>query len=262
VPAILDPSPLRMPPVARVRAYYTALCATAVVRFGAASLARRLLLIDGLADEGDALLIAASIAGAASLVLETSVEMVRHCVRNGIADFAVNTLDEALRILKNEIRKGQPIAVLLERQPADVLAEMVERGAQPDLLRWTSIDPASQSNIKMLRQRGAHPLPGPFESDPDSTREVCWRTEDSSAALRQLDLLAAQILPQPDAERQNWIARAPRYLPRALRLERRVQMTPEESAAFLAAIEERNRQSVLAAKVSVEAGGQAYSFGG
>ena len=45
--------------------------------------------------------------------------MVRHCVRNGIADFAVKTLDEALRILKNEIRKRQPIAVLLERQPVE-----------------------------------------------------------------------------------------------------------------------------------------------
>ncbi len=139
VPAILDPSPLRMPPVARVRAYYAALCAgcrRAVRR----RIACRTAAADrGLADEGDALLIAASIAGAASLVLETRVEMVRHCVRNGIADFAVKTLDEALRILKNEIRKRQPIAVLLERQPADVLAEMVERGAQPDLLRWTSV---------------------------------------------------------------------------------------------------------------------------
>jgi hypothetical protein len=262
VPAILDPSPLRMPPVARVRAYYAALCATAVAHFGAASLAGRLLLVDGLADEGDALLIAASIAGAASLVLETNVEMVRHCVRNGIADFAVNSLDEALRILKNEIRKRQPIAVLLEREPADVLAEMVERGAQPDLLRWTSAEPASQQLIETLRQRGARPLPGPLETDPDPAREVCWRAEGSSAALRQLDLLAGQILPQPDLEGQNWIARAPRYLPRALRLERRVQMTPEESAAFLAAIEERANQGALAAKVSVEAGGQVHTFAG
>ncbi len=262
VPAIFDPSPLRMPPVARVRAYYAALCAAAVAQFGAASLAGRLLLIEGLAEEGDALLIAASIAGAASLVLETSVEMVRHCVRNGIADFAVKTLDEALRILKNEIRKRQPIAVLLERQPADVLAEMVERGAQPDLLRWTSTESASKQHIETLRERGARPLPGPLETDPDPAREVCWRAEGSSAALRQLDLLAGQILPQPDLERQNWIARAPRYLPRALRLERLVQMTAEESAAFLAAIDERATQGALAATVNVEAGGQVHSFTG
>lgn len=262
VPATFDPSPLLMPPVARVRAYYAALCAAAVAQFGVASLAGRLLLIEGLAEEGDALLIAASIAGAASLVLETSIEMVRHCVRNGIADFAVKTLDEALRILKNEIRKRQPIAVLLERQPADVLAEMVERGAQPDLLRWTSTERTSQQNVETLRERGARPLPGPLETDPDPASEVCWRAEGSSAALRQLDLLAGQILPHPDLERQNWIARAPRYLPRALRLERRVQMTPEESAAFLAAIDEGATQGALAATVNVEACGQVHSFTG
>jgi hypothetical protein len=139
---------------------------------------------------------------------------------------------------------------------------MVERGAQPDLLRWTSIEPASQQNMETLRQRGARPLPDLLETDFDSAREVCWRAEGSSAALRQLDLLAGQILPQPDLERQNWIARAPRYLPRALRLERRIQMTAEESAAFLAAIEDRATQNALAAKISVEAGGQLHSFGG
>jgi hypothetical protein len=39
-------------------------------------------------------------------------------------------------------------------------------------------------------------------------------------------------------------------------------MTPEESAAFLAAIEERANQGALAAKVSVEADGQVHTFGG
>src|SRR6202012_6196646 len=118
------PPPFTMPTVGRVRVHYMALCAAAAAQFGTGALAGRLLLIDGLADEGDALLIAASIAGAASLVLETGTEAVRHCVRNGIVDFAVTSLDEALRILKNEIRKQQPIAVLLEREPAGVLAEM------------------------------------------------------------------------------------------------------------------------------------------
>lgn len=258
VPA--TPDPLRMPPVERVRAHYAALCAAAAAQFGTASLAGRLLLVDGFYDQGDALLIAASIAGAGSLVLETRAEMVRHCVRNGIVDFAVRTLEEALRILKNEIRKQQPVAVLLEREQTDVLAEMVDRGAQPDFLRWASADPASQPYLETLRQRGAHPVPAGQEENPPAGDEVCWRTEASSAALRQLDLLAGQVLPAGDLERRNWIVRAPRYLPRAFRLERCVWMTPEESAAFLAAIEERARQGALAAKVSVEAGGEVRSF--
>lgn len=246
---------LSMPSVVRVRVHYASLCAAAASQFGTGSLAARLLLIDGLAHEGDALLIAASIAGAASLTLETRMEAVRHCVRNGIVDFAVTTLDEALRILKNEIRKQQPIAVLLEREPASVLAEMVERGAQPDMVRWADPDPA----IDTLRTRGSCPLPPPIEIAPDPAREVCWRAgEGGSAALRQLDLLASQILPQEDVERQNWITRAPRYLPRALRLERCVAMTSAECAALLAAVEERAQQGTLAAQVEIAAGGEVH----
>jgi len=48
----------RMPPVARVREHYTLLCGAAASQFGARSLAGRLLLVDGLAQEGDGLLIA------------------------------------------------------------------------------------------------------------------------------------------------------------------------------------------------------------
>jgi urocanate hydratase len=252
-----------MPAVARVCAHYAPLCAAAAQQFSAASLAGRLLLIDGLADEGDALLIAASIAGAASLVLETQTDAVRYCVRNGIVDFAVTTLAEALRILKNEVRKKQPIAVLLEREPADVLAELVERGAQPDMLRWTAEEPAEQGYVDMLKERGARPLPPPLETPPDSAEEVRWRAgEGGSSALRQLDLLAGQILPAEDVERQNWIARAPRYLPRAMRLERRVAMSGAERATFIAAVEERTREKTLAAPVEIDADGQVRSFGG
>ena len=248
-----------MPPVTRVCAHYLSLCNAAAAQFGTASLAGLLLLIDRLGDEGDALLLAASIAGAASLVLETRAEMVRHCVRNGIVDFAVNTLDEALRILKNEIRKRQPIAVLLERQSADVLAEIVDRGAQPDFMRWASSGPDSKAHIQTLKHRGARAAPVAPAAEPDPSGEVCWRAEGSSA-LRQLDLLASEILPQDDLVRQNWVARAPRYLPRAFRLERRVQMTPAESAAFVAAVRERAEQGTLTATVKVEAGGQVHTF--
>ncbi len=286
-PAISGTPQFRMPAVGRVRAHYALLTAAAASQFGAGSLAGRLLLVDGLGDEGDALLIAASIAGAASLVLETGPDAVRHCVRNGIVDFAVTTLAEALRILKNEVRKRQPIAVLLERQPMSVLAEMVERGAQPDMLRWTAPDPTLKSYIDTMRERGARPLPtpsatpsnspstDPASTDPASTdpaspdpisndprTDVCWRAgEGGTAVLRQLDLLASQMLPTEDLERQNWIARAPRYLSRALRLERCVAMTERERSAFLAAVEERAQQGTLAARVDIDAGGQVRSFG-
>lgn len=261
VSSIPDP-PLKPPSVQRVRAHYASLCKAAIAQTGTASLAGCLLLIDSLDREGDALLIAASIAGAASLVFETRPEMVRHSVRHGIVDFAVNSLDEALRILKNEIRKRQPIGVLLEREPTAALAEMVDRGAQPGFVRGDSQNAAAQSYVETLKQRGARPLPLPGAT-PDPVWDVCWRAnEGGSAVLRQLDLLASQILPEDDLERQNWIARAPRYLPRALRLERCVAMSEQESRAFLAAVQGRGDQKALAAPVIVLVGGQNYSVTG
>lgn len=256
--ATTTPTSFQMPSIARVHAHYAPLCAGAGVRFGTSSLSGRMLLVDGLADEGDALLIAASIAGAASLVLETRIEAVRYCVRNGIVDFAVRTLDESLRILKNEIRKRQPVAVLLESEPAGVLAEIVERGAQPDVIRWTAPD----ASIEMLMERGAQAAPPADHAELHRTGTVCWRAgEGGGAVLRQVDLLAAGTLPQDDAARQNWIARAPRYLPRAMRLERCVTMNESEQKALLAAAEERSKQGALAAKVSIEAEGKTHSFG-
>lgn len=262
--ASASPPSFSMPAVARVRAHYASLCAAAAAQFDAASLAGHLLLIDGLADEGDALLIAASIAGGASLVLETRTEAIRYCVRNGIVDFAVTTLSESLRVLKNEVRKRQPIAVLLEREAAGALREMLERGVQPDMLRWATPELALQTFINTLIERGARPLPLSLETLPDPARDVCWRTGDGgSSVLRQLDSIAGKILPEDDPERQNWVARAPRYLPRALRLERCVAMTEQEFAAFLAEVEDLGNQKALAAPVVVvRIGGKAYNAGG
>lgn len=256
--ATTDLSSFQMPSIDRVRAHYAPLCDSAAERFGTAALGGRMLLVDGLADEGDALLIAASIAGAASLVLEARSEAVRYCVRNGIVDFAVRTLDEALRILKNEIRKQQPVAVLLESEPTGVLAEMVERGAQPDIIRWITPD----GDVEILKKRGAHVAPAARDAAPRCAGNVCWSAgEGGGAVLRQMDLVAAGLLPQDDAERQNWIARAPRYLPRAMRLERCVTMTEEEQKALLMAAEERSGQGAFAAKLSINIDGRQRNFG-
>lgn len=77
---------------------------------------------------------AANIAGAASLCAIADAAMQRMAIREGIADFLVTSLDEALRILKNEIRKRQAVAVCVGAEPGAVAAEMQERGVLPDLL--------------------------------------------------------------------------------------------------------------------------------
>jgi urocanate hydratase len=75
-----------------------------------------------------ALVVAGNIAGAATLTVTSDVDAQKHAVRDGTVDFLVTSLDEALRILKNEIRKGATVAVRVGEPLEDVEREMVERG--------------------------------------------------------------------------------------------------------------------------------------
>ena len=76
---------------------------------------------------------AACIAGATCLVVEADGKRARAALREGGVDFVVNTLDEALRVLKNEVRQKRPVGVALVGDPAAVRAEMLERGVVPDV---------------------------------------------------------------------------------------------------------------------------------
>lgn len=230
----LDP-----PTLASVRSAYTRLCRAARQRFGG-SLAGRFVLCPPLSG-GTSTVLASGITGAASLTIEPATDAVREATRTGIVDFAVNTLDEALRILKNEIRKQQAVSVLLEAGISQVLAEAAERGAQPDLIAWPqSDDPQSDDpRLAPFLARGAVLLPAFVEEEDRRGRVlVSWRIlEPSAQVLRRLDALALNALPEDDLERRHWITRAPRYLPRALRTERSLPMSREEEQRFRSATE-------------------------
>ena len=81
-----------------------------------------------------AFLVAGNIAGAASLAATANASVQRQAIHDGVADFLVNSLDEALRILKNEIRKHETVAVCIAAAPLAIENEMRERGVVPDLL--------------------------------------------------------------------------------------------------------------------------------
>src|SRR5579863_3841643 len=95
----------------------------------------RLLYAAELDEDARALIVASNIAGAASLSATADPLQQKQAVRDGIVDFVVNSLDEALRILKNEIRKRTPVAVCVAQAGETVKWEMVERGVLPDLVR-------------------------------------------------------------------------------------------------------------------------------
>jgi urocanate hydratase len=73
-------------------------------------------------------------AGAAFLGIDVDPERIKKRLKTGYCDFMVTTLDEALRILKNAVRKKENISVGLVGNCADVIPELAERGVVPDIL--------------------------------------------------------------------------------------------------------------------------------
>lgn len=81
-----------------------------------------------------ALVVAANIAGAATLTSSAEISIQKDAIREGVIDFLVTSLDEALRILKNELRKKETVAVCVGKPPQEIELEMLDRGVLPDLL--------------------------------------------------------------------------------------------------------------------------------
>src|SRR6266567_3476356 len=61
-------------------------------------------------------------------------ERIKRRVKTGYCDVIVKSLDEALRILKNAVRKGEATSVGLVGNCADLIPELAKRGVVPDLL--------------------------------------------------------------------------------------------------------------------------------
>src|SRR5260370_1916069 len=134
-------------------------------RFGG-SMEGKLIVSGGMGGMGGAQPLAATMAGAAFLGIEVDAERIKKRLKTGYCDFMVNTLDEALRILKNAIRKKQAVSVGLVGNCADVVPELAARGVVPDLLtdQTSAHDPLngyiarglSLLEATELRQRDPH----------------------------------------------------------------------------------------------------------
>ena len=72
--------------------------------------------------------------GAAFLGIDADPERIKKRLKTGYCDFMVSTLDEALRILKNAVRKKENVSVGLVGNCADVIPQLAERGVVPDIL--------------------------------------------------------------------------------------------------------------------------------
>jgi urocanate hydratase len=97
-------------------------------------LAGKLIVSGGMGGMGGAQPLAATMTGAAFLGIDVDAERIKKRLRTGYCDFMVTTLDEALRILKNAVRKKENVSVGLVGNCADVIPELAERGVLPDIL--------------------------------------------------------------------------------------------------------------------------------
>jgi urocanate hydratase len=97
-------------------------------------LSGKLVVSGGMGGMGGAQPLAATLNGAAFLGIDVDPERIKRRVKTGYCDVMVNDLDEALRILKNSVRKGEPTSVGLVGNCADIIPELAHRGIVPDIL--------------------------------------------------------------------------------------------------------------------------------
>jgi hypothetical protein len=223
--------------IAQVERAYSGLIETAGA--GAeAGLGGQLLYAGTLDEEGRALVAAANIAGAATLAATADRDAQKQAVRDGIADFLVNSLDEALRILKNQLRKRETVAVCVGLAPEAVEREMRERGVLPDLMR---------SAVAGLR--------GEVVADggvPDSAL-VTWSVAAGPAQwLPKLDALAMECLDASDWRGRRWLKLAPRYLGRLAQGLRLMRCDDQSATRFVQQVHQRAARHEIAVAVEMK----------
>jgi urocanate hydratase len=116
-----------------VQGTFETFAAAAEKHFGG-SLEGKLIVSGGMGGMGGAQPLAATMAGAAFLGIDVDPERIKKRLKSGYCDFMVNSLDEALRILKNAVRKKENISVGLVGNCADIIPELADRGVVPDIL--------------------------------------------------------------------------------------------------------------------------------
>jgi urocanate hydratase len=129
---------------------------------------------------GGAQPLAATMNGACFLGIEVDPARIKRRVKSGYCDIMVNDLDEALRILKEKLRKKEAVSVGLVGNCADLIPALAERGIVPDLL---------------TDQTSAHdPLHGYIPSGLNVEAAAELRRKDSEGYLqRSMDSIARHV---------------------------------------------------------------------
>jgi hypothetical protein len=211
-----------------------------------------LIVACGLNAEGAALALASNIAGAVCLSIEDDPATLKAALRSGSCDFIVNTLDEALRAMKNEVRKHLSLSVGLQGDPAQVLRELLERGVAPQL--FTDFMGNVSRHEAAIAFKGFGALIVRFDAaslideealDANATLNTFvddrqWHLHsfsfDGSTALRAFDARAPTLLPEDDLLRRRWLQAASKILRRERPIRRALWVTEHEKQILEAGI--------------------------
>jgi urocanate hydratase len=230
---------------------------------------RGLLLYTGLDRDGVALTIAAHVAGAAALCIEPEPLLAKRALRGGVCDLLVSDLEEALHALRNPLRRGQGISVVLVGEVDLMLAEIVARGVLPEVLEVRIAEDEAadlraqiERHVQALLSRGARQLDfdDPANEDSDGLIPVSWGVaREPQSWLPRADALASAVLDErePSTElRRQWIEAAPRYLGKALASQRYLRMTVVEADEFFMAVQREVEAGEIQVAVSVVRDGE------
>jgi hypothetical protein len=166
---------------------------------------------------------AVSIANGTSLWLTEDATEAKVAMRRGEVDFVVNTLDEALRTLKNQIRQGRPLGVGLLGDVATALVEIVERGVLPEMMLGGDSAPL-RASVDSLRAAGMRFRLGPSRGKDTERwqrstmilhrkRYYAYRVHAQSLEeLREIDAQLLAALSEDDMARRRWLQRVSRYI--------------------------------------------------
>ena len=126
-----------------VQGTYETFCEMARQHYGG-NLRGRWILSAGLGGMGGAQPLAATLAGACSLIVECQESRIDFRLRTGYLDRKATTLDESMAIIEQATSQGDVISVGLLGNAADVLPEIIERGIRPDAVtdQTSAHDPA------------------------------------------------------------------------------------------------------------------------
>lgn len=222
-------------------------------------LAGAFIVSDSLAGAAaSALPLASAIAGACFLGMEDDAEVSRDLLRHGKCDFVVNTLDEALRILKNELRQMKPVSVCLTGSVTENVRQMGERGVAPNLVLQTRPLPLIGATGCRTEE-----LDSLVHRSPNQRGELAqWTLSHGTAAtLARLDALVLALIPQDDRQRRRWLEAAQRYIPREGAPSRIFSLTHSERERFLDSVCARIMSGEIPAPVEVAISGEHMVLG-